>query len=234
MAIDDATVAPDAGMENVWVEKDGTVDFYNDTLTKNGRAVIQISRVANTDGDIDMPVTNMIFFITRNRLMPPVVRLNMYQAACAFMLGESIKTSAADPLAKGEAVREVGTNPFVGPKGEEGNRLLELLQHNPDIQSYILNTGSVGEGDQRHNVKLPISVAILRAIVRDDVEWEMDADLKLEVPSRVGGFDLDPYRLQNRYEPAELKRRLEETRKERRAWLANFPTANREVVEAVY
>ena len=61
------------------------------------------------------------------------------------MLGESIETSAGDPTKAGQAKREVGTNPFiVGPEADEGNRLLQILRENPDMQAYILNTGSIG------------------------------------------------------------------------------------------
>ena len=51
----------------------------------------------------------------------------------------------SDPTKAGQAKREVGTNPFiVGPEAEEGNRLLEILRENPDMEAYILNTGSIG------------------------------------------------------------------------------------------
>ena len=50
------------------------------------------------------------------------------------MLGESIETSAGDPTKAGQSKRCVGTNPFImGPEIEEGLRLKEILQNNPDM-----------------------------------------------------------------------------------------------------
>src|SRR5439155_14267310 len=89
-----------------------------------------------------------VFITRRNDVVPAVARLTAEQAAAYFMLGESIETSAGDPTKAGQAKREVGTNPFiVGPEAQEGNRLLEILRANPDMQAYILNTGSIGAND---------------------------------------------------------------------------------------
>ena len=52
---------------------------------------------------------NKIIFITRrNDIVPPVVKLNPDQALEAFMLGESIETSAGDPTKAGQSKRCVG------------------------------------------------------------------------------------------------------------------------------
>ena len=105
--------------------------------------------IRGTGDGIDLPKANKIVFITRrNDVVPVCARLTPEQAAAYFMLGESIETSAGDPTKAGQAKREVGTNPFiVGPEAEEGNRLLAILRENPDMQAYILNTGSIGARD---------------------------------------------------------------------------------------
>jgi len=89
-----------------------------------------------------------MFFITRNQLMPPIAKLTPEQAAVAFVLGESIQTSAGDPARAGEAIRVVGTNPFiVGSEGAEGNRFYDLVREN-DVDAYLqrrgLSTGASG------------------------------------------------------------------------------------------
>jgi phosphoenolpyruvate carboxykinase (ATP) len=69
-----------------------------------------------------------VFFITRNPAMPPVAKLTPEEAAVAFMLGESVQTSAGDPSKAGGRIRVVGTNPFImGSQGEEGNRFRDLI-----------------------------------------------------------------------------------------------------------
>ncbi len=112
----------------------------------NGRGIVVRRELDFTDERIDLDRVDMIFFITRREtIVPPVARLNTEQAAAFFMLGESIITSAASPTKAGLSVREVGTNPFiVGSMGEEGNIFYHILQMNPHIQCFLLNTGGFG------------------------------------------------------------------------------------------
>ncbi len=234
-ALYDAACSPNAILENVWVEENGDVDFHNRELTGNGRAVVPIDEVKNTDRSIDIEQVDKIFFITRNPLCPAVARTTPEQAAVAFMLGESIKTSAADPNAKGEPVRVVGTNPFiVGPEGEEGGIFYELLESNPEIECFILNTGHVGEGDHKLDIRLLETVAILRAIAREAVEWETDEATGLQVPSDIDGVDLRKFRVADAYDASELRAKLEDQRDARREWLDRFPSFDARFKRAVY
>lgn len=231
----DACTSPRAILENVWVEEDGRVDFYNTQLTANGRAVVRIGDVRNTDGQIDLEQADLIFFITRNPLVPAVGRLTREQAAAAFMLGESIKTSAADPNAKGEPVREVGTNPFiVGPPGEEGNIFYGIMSQNPSTQCFLLNTGKIGEGEAAAKITLLDTVAILRAICRNAIEWQHDPAAGLETPKAVDGVDPRKFHLAAFYSANELDERLRALRKERREWLDRFPMFEERLRRACY
>ncbi|MFC2022454.1 phosphoenolpyruvate carboxykinase [Chloroflexota bacterium] len=126
-----AAISPRAILENVWVEPEtGKVDFFNATLTSNGRGMVKRGDIAFTDSEIDLERVDYMVFITRHYdIMPPVVRLDPEWATAAFMLGESIETSAGDPTQAGKALRVVGTNPFiVGEEEEEGNILLSFLE----------------------------------------------------------------------------------------------------------
>lgn len=234
-ALYDAAVSCNAILENVWVAEDGQVDFDNTELTGNGRGIVKIDEVKNTEPDIDLQRAHKIFFITRNSLCPAACRLSAEQAAVAFMLGESIKTSAADPNAKGEPVRCVGTNPFiVGPKGEEGGIFYEILKANPSIECFILNTGGVGEGERKLDIKLLDTVAILRAIARETIEWELDPATGLEVPRKVEGVDSSKLRVAAHYAASELEERLKDQQRARREWLDRYPTFDESLKQAVY
>ena len=234
-ALYEAATCKEAILENVFVDDSGKVDFYNSSISKNGRGVAAVRKVINTDGDVDLPLANRIFFITRNPLSPPIARLTREQAAVAFMLGESIKTSAADPSAKGEPVREVGTNPFiVGSKDEEGNRFFEILNRNPKMECYLLNTGKVGEGDKARKIGILETVAILRAVTRDAIEWKNDDLLRLEIPSKVEGVEIGDFSFDRYWSEAELKDRMDNLRKERRSWLDQFPKLDQKLISAIY
>jgi len=236
-ALYDAATSPRAILENVRVEEDGAVDFYDDGLTSNGRAVVPRDEVLNTDDTIDVEEITHVFFITRNPLVPAVARLTAEQAAVAFMLGESIKTSAADPDAKGEPVRSVGTNPFiVGPKGREGEIFHDILAENPQLHCFILNTGRIGEGERAEEIRIGDTVGILRALGREQVTWQADPASGLEIPEAgsVPGVADSLFRLADHYAEPELAERLAELRDERAAWLDRFPRFPDELREAVY
>ncbi|MCB0308145.1 MAG: phosphoenolpyruvate carboxykinase [Bdellovibrionales bacterium] len=230
-----AAISPETIFENVYVAPDGKVDFYNDSIAKNGRAVAPVRQVLNTDGDIDMPQANQIFFITRNPMTPPVARLTREQAALAFMLGESIKTSAADPKAKGEPVREVGTNPFiVGSKDFEGNRFFEILDNNPQMECFLLNTGKVGEAEKSRKISILETIAILRAVAREGITWKKDDILNLETPEHIEGMDISDFNFSHFWSESELTEKLLSLREERRAWLEKFPQLHGNFMKALY
>lgn len=223
-----AVTQPDAVLENVLVDPDGTVDFGDGSLTTNGRAVIRRDDLPSAAPEIDCERADQVFFITRNPLMPPIARLTPEQAAVAFMLGESVETSAGDPDRAGESIRVVGTNPFiVGPEGKEGNRFADLMSET-DAECFVLNTGSVGS----RGIGVEDTIAILTAAARDEIAWAHDDQLGFEVPERVPGVAIEEFRLDEHVTDYESK--LAALREERREYLAAFATLREEIREAVY
>jgi phosphoenolpyruvate carboxykinase (ATP) len=219
-----------AVFENVTVYDDGTVDFHDTELTRNGRAVIQREHLESAAADIDLDELHQVFFITRNPLMPPVARLTPEQAGVAFMLGESIQTSAGDPDAAGEPIRVVGTNPFIiGPPGEEGNRFYDLIRDN-EVDAFVINTGSVGRSNA--DVGVRESVSILVAAACEDIEWYHDDVLGLELPENVPGTNVQVLYPPDHYEDYEAE--LAALREERRDYIDRFETLAEHIAAAVY
>ncbi|MFP9193438.1 phosphoenolpyruvate carboxykinase (ATP) [Natrialbaceae archaeon A-CW1-1] len=247
-----AAVTDDSAvLENVGVGEGGSVDFTDDRYTRNTRAVIRRSELPSASDDIDLEGVDHLFFITRNPLMPPVAKLDPEQAAVAFMLGESIETSAGDPERAGEHIRVVGTNPFIiGPEGDEGNRFRALVE-SLDLECFVLNTGSIGNrdcgdtvdssdcgdiGDSElggsKDIGVKESVTILTELARDRVEWERDDQLGLAVPTAVPGLAIEDYRVADYV--TEYERALESLRAERRAYLESFDHLDEAIINAVY
>jgi len=227
-ALYDAATHESAVLENVAVAEDGTVDFDSDEHTTNGRAAILREHLPSAGDDIDLERVDQVFFITRNPTMPPVARLSPDEAAAAFVLGESIRTSAGDPSRAGEPVRVVGTNPFiVGSEGAEGNRFRDLVE-SLDVDCFVLNTGRVGSTD----VGVETSVTLLRELARGTVEWTEDVTTGLAVPSEVPGMDVDSSDVSDCVEDCE--RKLRELREERRRFLARFDDLDEDIADAVY
>ncbi len=233
----DAATSSTACFENVKIHDNGDIDFVDTTLTSNGRGVVLRKFIHGTDDGIDLPRANKIIFITRrNDVVPVVAKLTPAQGAAYFMLGESIETSAGDPSRAGQAKREVGTNPFiVGPEAEEGNRILKFLTENPDMEAYILNTGSVGAGDGSPGEKVTIRVSteIMKQIAKGAISWEIDPDWGYSVAREVPGIDLSKYDPRSYYGPEEYAARVEKLRNERETWLAQFPGLDASIPAAI-
>lgn len=239
-----AATQPDAVLENVMVDYKGDVDFNDETLTSNGRGVVQwedfgkakaaapnLPPLSEVDGLI------VAFITRRNTIVPIASRLNVEQAAAAFMLGESIESSGGDPRRVGESVRVVGTNPFIiGDEAEEGNRFLQFLRgYGSKVSCYLLNTGGVGEIAQRQpdgtrqirqkvtRVQIPEMASVIRGIVRETIDWQEDPWFGTQVPCRVEGVDLDRFRLDRYYSSEQIETLVQELTRERSAALEKYP-----------
>jgi phosphoenolpyruvate carboxykinase (ATP) len=232
-----AATHPTASYENIKVDDRGNVDFLDTSITSNGRGVVLRRFIRGTGDGIDLPKANKIVFITRrNDIVPICARLTSEQAAAYFMLGESIETSAGDPTKAGQAKREVGTNPFiVGPESEEGNRLLAILRENPDMEAYILNTGSIGarDGSPGEKISIRVSTEIMKQIAKEGISWQHDPDWGYDVPTRVPGLDLEKYTPNSYYSADEYAGLVAKLRAERRAWLAKFPGLDPAIPDAI-
>lgn len=226
-----AATDEDAVLENIAVAEDGSVDFDSDTHTANGRAVIQRDSLDSSAEEVDLDSVDQLFFITRNPLVPPIAKLSSEQAAAAFMLGESIETSAGDPSRAGESIRVVGTNPFiVGSKGEEGNRFRDLIA-DLDVECYVINTGEVGMDDPA-DVGVTETVTLLREVARGRIEWRVDDTVDLTVPAAVPGMSIEEYRVAERTDDPDAA--LSTLQDERKAYLEQFEDLDDAIVNAAY
>jgi len=227
-AMYDAVTAESAVLENVDVDTDGTVDFESDRYTANGRAIIQREQLSSADTAIDLPEVDQVFFITRNPAMPPVAKLTPEESAVAFMLGESVQTSAGDPTAAGEAIRVVGTNTFIiGSEGQEGNRFRDLIAE-LDVDCFLLNTGHVGPVD----IGVEETVTLLRNITAESLDWERDKTTGLTIPTAVPGMDIDKFDVATVLPDAESK--LDGLRDERERYLSQFEDLDSSIKNAWY
>lgn len=231
-----AAISPRAILENVRVEPEtGRVDFFDTTLTSNGRAMVKRRDIAFTDNEIDLEKVDFVIFITRHHdILPPIVRLTPEWGAAAFMLGESVETSAGDPAEAGKPRRVVGTNPFImGSEEEEGNSFLSILRNNPDVQCFLLNTGSVGGVTRGQKVTVRDSVKIIEMIARDKIVWKKDDFWGYEVPVEIPGVDLARFDLSSYYPEEKVMEMSQDLKQERLEWLSQFKGLNRDIINAL-
>jgi len=236
------TTRPDAWLENTHVDEDGKVDFFDDSYTRNGRSTFPLENIRHRDPR-NVPRASYLLLLNRNEnLIPAVARLRRDQAAAYFMLGETKGTSAGGVAEAGKSLRVPGTNPFFFTNDAlQGNRFLELLETMPDLEVYLMNTGSVGGpdgGDHAKKVRISDSSAIVAGIVGKTIEWTTDPDFGYDVAVSVPGVE-DPDLLQPRryYQDhgrsLEYRHIVERLTAERRQYLGSFPGLSSSIVDAV-
>ena len=240
-AIYNATTKPDAYLENVSVDALGKVDFFDTSYTKNGRTTWPFKYVDPWPAN-DIPLAEFLLILNRNEnIVPGVARLDRAQAAAYFMLGETTGTSAGGKDEEGKFLRVPGTNPvFPRAMADMGNRMLELLDSH-ELKVFVLNTGRVGGGDDHEGSKkvtIPISSAIVQAIVEDTIEWVTDADFGYEIAKAIPGVDdaeiLQPRRLYARQDRVgEYEAMVDRMKRERREYLASFPGLDEAIVKSI-
>jgi phosphoenolpyruvate carboxykinase (ATP) len=241
-SIHGAVTKPTAYLENVYMDEDGTVDFFNENYTKNGRAVFEMKDLLSSEDAQNVGAVDYLLILNRNEnIIPGVARLNQEQAAAYFMLGETTGTAAGGAAEEGKFLRVPGTNPFFPlPHGLQGNRMLELLASHP-IETYLLNTGRVGgkDGDDRSKkVKIPHTSACVKGIAEQSISWQDDPDFRYQVATAVPGFDdaelLRPRTLYDRQgRTDEYQALVERLKAERVARLQEFPELSEEIIKAV-
>lgn len=165
-AMYNALIDKSALYENVFIDANGVPAFLDESLTANGRAVIQPAKLnVERNGrlvnimakSINIPsleeLDGLVFaFITRRHtIMPFAQRLTPEQGILAYLWGESTHSFATRPAQAGESVRTVGTDPFiVGSRARKVNRfrdiVMDLIEKYPGKVHFLqYNTGGVGE-----------------------------------------------------------------------------------------
>ena len=241
-SIHGAVVKPSTYLENVYQDDDGTVDFFNEHYTKNGRAVFEMQDLLAFEDARNVGPVDYLLILNRNEnIIPAVAKLNLEQAAAFFMLGETTGTAAGGAAEEGKFLRVPGTNPFFPlPHGLQGNRLLELLATHP-IETYLLNTGRVGgkDGDDRSKkLRIPDTSACVKGIAEQTIVFDEDPDFGYQVASSVPDLD-DVERLQPRrlYEAQgrgeDYQAIVERLKSERVTHLQQFTQLSEDIIKAV-
>jgi len=237
-----AVIKPTSYLENVFQDDRGRLNFFEQSYTKNGRAVFGMADLGRFKDARELSRVDYLLILNRNEnIIPAVARLSQAQAAAYFMLGETTGTSAGGAAEEGKFLRVPGTNPFFPLRhGQQGNRFLHLLDTHP-MEVYVMNTGSVGgrEGqDGAKKVKIPHSSAVVKAIAEQTIKWTDDPDFGYEVAEEVPGIDdpelLQPRRLYERQRRmGEYQAMIERLKRERAETLAKYTDLTEDIVRAV-
>ncbi|MBN2577941.1 MAG: phosphoenolpyruvate carboxykinase [Pirellulales bacterium] len=218
-------------LENVWMEPDGTFDFYNMEMTSNGRAVVERRDFMHASNEINAERIDNLFIITRGGIIPAIAKLTHEQAAAFMVLGQSMESSAGDPTQAGKIKNEFFYDPFLaGDRAEHANLFYDLLKSNSHINCFLLNTGWVGEGDRYRDIMLADTMGILDSVLRGGLEdWTMSEGTGLPVPRSVRLVDsilMHPAKL---YQHAEFERKQKTLDQERAEFIDRYPGLHKKI-----
>jgi phosphoenolpyruvate carboxykinase (ATP) len=237
-----ATTSRHAYLENVSLNDEGKVDFFDTSYTQNGRSVIRMEDIAGAADAREVTTVDFLLILNRNEnIIPAVAKLEGPLAAAYFMLGETKGTSAGGVLEAGKSLRVPGTNPFFPLlHAFQGNRMLELMKDS-SMDVFLLNTGRIGGGDQDERskkVRIQQSSAVVKAIAEETIAWEKDPDFGYLVATSLPGIDdldyLQPRRLYERQGRLDEYRELvEKYNRDRREYLHKWKGLSDEIVGAL-
>lgn len=239
-----AVTKPTAYLENVYQDEKGKVDFFNDSYTKNGRAIFPMSDVDGYYDAREIEKADFLLILNWNEnIIPAVARLDQSQAAAYFMLGETKGTSAGGAEEAGKSLRVPGTNPFFPMRHVmQGNRLLELMKSSP-LEVYLMNTGRVGgtaEESRSKKVTIPHSSAVVKAIADGTITWTRDPDFGYEIATSVPGIseaDADLLRPRSLYETQgrveEYDKLVTRLKTDRLTYMEKYPGLDKSILEAL-
>jgi phosphoenolpyruvate carboxykinase (ATP) len=190
----------DALLENVTVDKNGKIDFSDDSVTQNTRVSYPIYHIEN----IVKPISsaghaNKVIFLTADAfgVMPPVSKLTPEQTKYHFLSGFTAKLAGTE-----RGVTEP-TPTFSACFGEAflslhptkyGEELVKKMEAN-NATAYLVNTGWNGTGKR---ISIQDTRAIIDRILDDSIEKAETKILpvfNLEIPLELEGVDtniLDP------------------------------------------
>ncbi len=198
-----AATAPGTVLENVVLDKDGTPNFFDTSLTENTRAAYSLTAIANarTSGRAGIPKTIIMLTADAFGVLPPVAELTAEQAMDHFIAGYTAKVAGTEcgvkePTATFSACFGA---PFLPRHPSVYGAMLRTLIHESGAKCYLINTGWTG-GAYGTGQRMPLTVT--RAIVAHSLSGEVakaekrtDPNFGFAVPVALPGIDtniLDP------------------------------------------
>jgi phosphoenolpyruvate carboxykinase (ATP) len=138
-----------AFLENVKVDESGELDFFDKSITENGRASYPISFIEEIVPNGRGKKPDHLFFLTADAfgVLPPVSKLTKEQAMYYFLSGYTAKLAGTEigvkePQATFSAC--FGAPFMMRDPNDYANLLGEYLTANPDTHVWLINTGWTG------------------------------------------------------------------------------------------
>lgn len=184
-------------LENVFVEKEGKVNYFNNSITDNGRVSYPIFHISNYCQEKVLNHPNNIIFLTCDAfgILPPVSKLNNEEAMYHFLSGYTAKVAGTErgivePVATFSACYG---EPFLPLHPYRYAELLNEKINKYDSNVYLVNTGwykgGYGVGER---MKISLTRKCIDAILDNSIlenEFEKIPIFNLLIPKVIDGVD---------------------------------------------
>ncbi len=177
-------------VENAMVFPNGKVDYFDSRLTENSRASFPLSFLSNIKKSSVGGHPSTILFLTADAygVIPPISKLDEYQAMLWFMMGYTSKLAGTET---GVTEPQVTFSRFFGapfmpaqPDVYAGMLGEKLKKHN--VRVFLVNTGwSGGKYGVGSRIKLRYTRAMVNAALSgqlDNVEYTQDPHFHVYIP----------------------------------------------------
>lgn len=181
-------------LENVKLhDPTGRVDFFDKSITENGRSSYPLEAIKERDEDSNGDVPKHIFFLSADAfgVLPPVAKLTREQALFYFVLGYTAKLAGTEIGIK-EPVATFSPcfgAPFMLQHPSVYANLLGKYLEQYNINVWLINTGWTGGAfGVGHRFPLATTRQIIRSIQANklnDVATEKDEIFGLQIPVNV-------------------------------------------------
>ncbi len=187
-------------LENVTVDKDGKIDFSDDSVTENTRVSYPITHIDNIVKPVSAaPAAKDVIFLSADAfgVLPPVSILTPEQAQYYFLSGFTAKLAGTErgiteptptfSACFGQAFLELHPTKYA-------EELVKKMEAN-GAKAYLVNTGWNGTGKR---ISIKDTRGIIDAILNGDINKANTKSIpmfNLEVPTELPGVDtniLDP------------------------------------------
>ena len=187
-------------LENVTVDKDGKIDFADDSVTENTRVSYPITHIDNIVKPVSAaPAAKDVIFLSADAfgVLPPVSILTPEQAQYYFLSGFTAKLAGTErgiteptptfSACFGQAFLELHPTKYA-------EELVKKMEAN-GAKAYLVNTGWNGTGKR---ISIKDTRGIIDAILNGDINKANTKSIpmfNLEVPTELPGVDtniLDP------------------------------------------
>lgn len=190
-------IKKDAIMENVFLDKNYIPDYYNKTMTENGRVSYPLSHIDNKDPlSLGNQPTCVIFLCCDAfGVLPPISKLNAEEAKYYFISGYTAKVAGTEvgikePVA---AFSPCFGAAFMPHHPTVYANILAKKIKETNVRTYLVNTGwSGGQYGIGKRMDIPVTRQCINSILDGSIEntiYTKDPNFGFLVPDSIDGID---------------------------------------------